>query len=40
LGRAAFYAAVSFTGPGSPGSLRRMRVVGSSGGELMGVAIQ
>ena len=39
-GRAAFYAPVSFTGPGNPGSLRRMRVVGSNGGELMGVAIQ
>jgi threonylcarbamoyladenosine tRNA methylthiotransferase MtaB len=40
MGRAAFYAPVSFTGADRPGSLRRMRVVGSNGGELMGVVIQ
>ncbi|MBV9375402.1 MAG: tRNA (N(6)-L-threonylcarbamoyladenosine(37)-C(2))-methylthiotransferase MtaB [Alphaproteobacteria bacterium] len=40
MGRAAFYAPMSFTGPDSPGSLRRMRVVGSNGAELMGVAVQ
>jgi threonylcarbamoyladenosine tRNA methylthiotransferase MtaB len=40
MGRAAFYAPVGFAGPGRPGSLRRMRVIGSNGGELMGVAIR
>ena len=40
VGRATFYAPVSFTGPDSPGSLRRMRVIGTDGANLMGVAVQ
>jgi threonylcarbamoyladenosine tRNA methylthiotransferase MtaB len=38
-GRAEFYAAVHFAAPGSAGSIRRMRLVGSSGGSLVGVPI-
>ena len=40
MGRAAFYAPVRFAGPGEAGSLRRMRVVGASGCDLVGVAVQ
>jgi len=40
VGRATFYAPVSFMGPDSPGSLRRMRVIGTDGANLMGVAVQ
>ena len=40
VGRAAFYALVSFTGPDNPGSLRRMRLIGADGDNLMGVAVQ
>jgi threonylcarbamoyladenosine tRNA methylthiotransferase MtaB len=37
MGRAAFYAGVGFTGPGAPGSVRRMRLVDSSARHLVGV---
>jgi threonylcarbamoyladenosine tRNA methylthiotransferase MtaB len=40
LGRAAFYAPVSFTGSGDAGSVRRMRLVGTSGRNLIGAAVQ
>jgi threonylcarbamoyladenosine tRNA methylthiotransferase MtaB len=40
LGRAPFYAAVSFTAPGDAGSVRRMRLVGASGCNLIGAAVQ
>jgi threonylcarbamoyladenosine tRNA methylthiotransferase MtaB len=40
MGRAAFYAPVSFAGPGGAGSVRRMRLVGVSGGNLIGAAAQ
>jgi threonylcarbamoyladenosine tRNA methylthiotransferase MtaB len=40
IGRAEFYAAVGFTAPESPGTVRRMRIVDSSAGSLVGVPIQ
>ncbi len=40
MGRAAFYAPVSFTGPGHVGLVRRMRLVGTNGHDLHGVAVQ
>ena len=40
VGRAAFYAPVSFTGPDAVASVRRMRLVGSNGCDLIGVAVQ
>jgi threonylcarbamoyladenosine tRNA methylthiotransferase MtaB len=40
IGRAAFYAAVSFTAAGTEGSVRRMRLVGSNGRNLIGEPIQ
>ena len=40
IGRAEFYAAVGFTGPESPGTVRRMRIVDSSAGGLVGVPAQ
>ena len=40
MGRAAFYARVSFSGPGAAGSVRRMRLVGTSGRDLIGAAVQ
>jgi threonylcarbamoyladenosine tRNA methylthiotransferase MtaB len=40
MGRAAFYAPVSFTGPDAVASVRRMRLVESTGSDLIGVAVQ
>jgi threonylcarbamoyladenosine tRNA methylthiotransferase MtaB len=40
MGRAAFYAPVSFTAPGDAGSLRRVRLVGVRGRNLIGAAVQ
>jgi threonylcarbamoyladenosine tRNA methylthiotransferase MtaB len=40
MGRAAFYAPVSFPGPGDAGSVRRMRLIGAGGRDLIGAAIQ
>lgn len=40
IGRAEFYAAVSFTAHAAEGAIRRMRLVGSSGRSLLGVAVQ
>jgi threonylcarbamoyladenosine tRNA methylthiotransferase MtaB len=40
MGRAAFYAPVSFTGSGDAGSVRRMRLIGAGGRNLIGAAIQ
>jgi threonylcarbamoyladenosine tRNA methylthiotransferase MtaB len=40
MGRAAFYAPVSFTAPGDAGSVRRMRLIGTSGRNLFGAAVQ
>jgi threonylcarbamoyladenosine tRNA methylthiotransferase MtaB len=40
IGRAEFYAAVGFTAPQPPGTVRRMRIVGSSAGSLIGVPAQ
>jgi threonylcarbamoyladenosine tRNA methylthiotransferase MtaB len=40
LGRAAFYAPVSFTGSGDAGSVRRMRLIGASERNLIGAAVQ
>jgi len=40
MGRAAFYAAVSFTDPGDVRSVRRMRLIGASGRDLVGEAAQ
>ena len=40
MGRAAFYAAVSFTDPGDVRSVRRMRLIGASGRDLIGEAAQ
>jgi threonylcarbamoyladenosine tRNA methylthiotransferase MtaB len=40
IGRAAFYAAVSFTTSGNEGSVRRMRLVGSNGRNLIGEPVQ
>jgi threonylcarbamoyladenosine tRNA methylthiotransferase MtaB len=40
MGRAAFYAPVSFAGPGDAGSIRRMRLVGVSPPNLIGAAAQ
>ena len=40
IGRAAFYAAVSFTATAIEGSVRRMRLVGSNGRNLIGEPVQ
>jgi threonylcarbamoyladenosine tRNA methylthiotransferase MtaB len=40
MGRAAFYAAVSFTAAAIEGSVRRMRLVGSNGRNLIGEPVQ
>jgi threonylcarbamoyladenosine tRNA methylthiotransferase MtaB len=40
MGRAAFYAPVSFLDPQPVGSVQRMRLVGSNGQDLIGVAVQ
>ena len=40
MGRAPFYAAVSFTAPGAVGSVQRMRFIGASGPNLIGAAVQ
>ena len=40
MGRAEFYAAVGFAAPGSAGSVRRMRLVDSSGASLVGEPIE
>jgi threonylcarbamoyladenosine tRNA methylthiotransferase MtaB len=40
MGRAEFYAAVSFATPGGEGSVRRLRLVGSTGRSLVGVPVQ
>jgi threonylcarbamoyladenosine tRNA methylthiotransferase MtaB len=40
MGRAEFYAAVSFSAPGATGSIRRMRLIESSGSSLVGVPVQ
>ena len=40
IGRAEFYAAVRFAAAGDPGSVRRMRLVGSNGKSLAGVSVQ
>ncbi len=40
IGRADFYATVSFTTSGAPGSIQRMRLVGSSRSSLVGVPVQ
>ncbi len=40
LGRAAFYAPVSFTGSGDAGSVQRMRLIGVGGRNLIGAAVQ
>jgi threonylcarbamoyladenosine tRNA methylthiotransferase MtaB len=40
MGRAAFYAPVSFTGSGDAGSVRRMRLIGASERNLIGAAVQ
>jgi threonylcarbamoyladenosine tRNA methylthiotransferase MtaB len=40
IGRAEFYAAVSFSAPGATGSVQRMRLIDSSGSSLVGVPVQ
>ena len=40
MGRAAFYAPVRFAEPETVGSVRRMRLVGTDGQDLIGVAVQ
>src|SRR5262252_248472 len=40
MGRAAFYAAVSFEAPAAAGAIRRMRIIGSSGRSLTGVPVR
>jgi len=40
LGRAPFYAPVNFSGPGVPGSVLRMRLIGVGGRNLIGVPVQ
>ena len=40
MGRAEFYAAVNFTASGTAGSVRRMRLIDSSGRSLVGVPVQ
>jgi threonylcarbamoyladenosine tRNA methylthiotransferase MtaB len=40
MGRAAFYAPVRFIEPETVGSIRHMRLVGTSGSDLIGVAVQ
>jgi threonylcarbamoyladenosine tRNA methylthiotransferase MtaB len=40
MGRASFYAPVSFTAPGAVGSVQRMRLIGASGRNLIGAAVQ
>jgi threonylcarbamoyladenosine tRNA methylthiotransferase MtaB len=39
-GRTEFYAVVGFTAPEPPGTVRRMRIVGSSASSLVGVPVQ
>ncbi len=40
MGRAPFYAAVSFTAPDAVGLVRRMRLIGASGRNLIGAAVR
>jgi threonylcarbamoyladenosine tRNA methylthiotransferase MtaB len=40
MGRAEFYAAVSFSAPGGTGLVQRMRLVGSNANSLVGVPVQ
>jgi threonylcarbamoyladenosine tRNA methylthiotransferase MtaB len=40
MGRAAFYAAVSFDAPGVEGAIHRMRLVGATSHKLIGVPVQ
>jgi threonylcarbamoyladenosine tRNA methylthiotransferase MtaB len=40
MGRAAFYAAVSFEAPAAEGAIRRMRIIGASGRSLTGVPVR
>jgi threonylcarbamoyladenosine tRNA methylthiotransferase MtaB len=40
IGRAAFYAVVSFAGPVVEGAIRRMRLVGATGRSLIGVPVR
>jgi len=40
MGRAAFYAAVSFEAPAAEGAIRRMRIIGTSGRSLTGVPVR
>ena len=40
MGRAPFYAAVSFTARGAVGTVQRMRLIGASGRNLIGAAVQ
>jgi threonylcarbamoyladenosine tRNA methylthiotransferase MtaB len=40
VGRAAFYAAVSFEAPAAEGAIRRMRIIGTSGRSLTGVPVR
>jgi threonylcarbamoyladenosine tRNA methylthiotransferase MtaB len=40
MGRASFYAPVSFTTPGAVGSVQSMRLIGASGRNLIGAAVQ
>ena len=40
MGRAAFYAVVSFAGPVAEGGIRRMRLVGATGRSLIGVPVR
>jgi len=40
MGRAAFYAPVSFSGPDAVASVRRMRLIGADGRNLIGAAVQ
>ena len=40
MGRAAFYAAVSFEAPAAEGAIRRMRIIGTSGCSLSGVPVR
>jgi len=40
LGRAPFYAPVNFSGPGVPGSVLRMRLIGVGERNLIGVPVQ
>ena len=40
MGRAPFYAAVIFTTRGAVGTVQRMRLIGASGRNLIGAAVQ